>query len=506
VKSTSAVSQRRIVYNLCCKGGKIQLPKLRSPPEPLATLLNFNGDARSKRFLRQIQSYNSMFAFTSLGATIDRLINTGNAPYVFKINGVVHHRIGSLLPSSGSPPKFAQLYIYDPQNETQNRLNIFGNDSDDADKPDPEIVSALSSMLDRHNSLVQTFRYARERLSQHGDQKITLRLLGCNAKDDVQYNLPTSGEIAAIIVGDFCAKEYKFDLLVYDNDRGLHQVSSLHPSYMALQYPLLFPYGERGFHLGIHYNNYDGIGRKYVTMLEFFRYEMHYRLNEPNPFTCYGRLSDQSVVDAYSSIEANRLQFIIDHQNELRAESLDGIVDAIDKGVTDGDSVGKRVILPASFTGARRYMVMNYQDAMAICRVYGSPDLFVTYTSNSKWQEIYDAIRFEPGQQPSDRPDMIVRVFNMKVSDFITDIREGRTFGKVLAGIVDSYFCMQFYLNMILITSLKLFQCCTMLNSKSVGCHTYTVWSGLQRPLLKYRHPSSMDSFVLKYLTTTLIG
>lgn len=121
MKSTSAVSQRRIVYNLCCKGGKIQLPKLRSPPEPLATLLNFNGDARSKRFLRQIQSYNSMFAFTSLGATIDRLINTGNAPYVFKINGVVHHRIGSLLPSSGSPPKFAQLYIYDPQNETDRK-------------------------------------------------------------------------------------------------------------------------------------------------------------------------------------------------------------------------------------------------------------------------------------------------------------------------------------------------------------------------------------------------
>ena len=65
----------------------------------------------------------------------------------------------------------------------------------------------------------------------------------------------------------------------------------------------------------------------------------------------------------FSTIEANRLQFFIDHQPELRAESVDGIVDAIDRGVTDGDSVGKRMILPASFTGGRRYMVMNYQDA-----------------------------------------------------------------------------------------------------------------------------------------------
>lgn len=79
-------------------------------------------------------------------------------------------------------------------------------------------------------------------------------------------------------------------------------------------------------------------------------------------------------------------------------------------------------------------MVMNYQDAMAICRVYGSPYLFVTFTCNSKWQEIAEAIRFEPGQQSSDRADVIVRVFNMKVNDFITDIREGRTFGKFLAG------------------------------------------------------------------------
>uniref|UniRef100_K3Y063 Helitron helicase-like domain-containing protein n=1 Tax=Setaria italica TaxID=4555 RepID=K3Y063_SETIT len=39
---------------------------------------------------------------------------------------------------------------------------------------------------------------------------------------------------------------------------------------------------------------------------------------------------------------------------------------------------------------------MNYQDAMAICRVYGPPDLFVTFTCNSKWREIADALRYEP--------------------------------------------------------------------------------------------------------------
>jgi hypothetical protein len=97
---------------------------------------------------------------------------------------------------------------------------------------------------------------------------------------------------------------------------------------MALQYPLLFPYGENGYHLGIRYcDDEDSVGtkRKYVTMLEFVRRHLHYRLHESNPYTCYGRLSAQVIVDAYSTIEGSRLQLIADHQKDLRSESVHGI-------------------------------------------------------------------------------------------------------------------------------------------------------------------------------------
>jgi hypothetical protein len=56
---------------------------------------------------------------------------------------------------------------------------------------------------------------------------------------------------------------------------------------------------------------------------------------------------------------------------------VQGIADAVDRGLISADAVGSKVIVPASFTGSRRYHVMNYQDAMAICRVYGPPDLFL---------------------------------------------------------------------------------------------------------------------------------
>jgi hypothetical protein len=292
------------------------------------------------------------------------------------------------------------------------------------------------NMINETNKLIKAFRYAQERIELEPHQEITLHLLGCNTQNHVQYNLPSSGEIAAIVVGDCSNAEYTYDVLVHDRRFGLKCVSCLHPCYMTLQYSLLFLYSEHGFHLGIRYaeDNDNGQGHKYVTMLEFVRYHVHYRLNVPNPYTCYGWLSDQIDVDAYSTIEGSRLKFIADHQKELRRESVQGIADAIDKGIINADSVGSRVVVPPSFTGGRRYYVMNYQDTMAIYRVYSPPDLFVTFTCNMKWKEISDALHFETGQQPCDRSEIVVRVFHMKVEEFIVDIREGKTFGHVRAG------------------------------------------------------------------------
>lgn len=92
----------------------------------------------------------------------------------------------------------------------------------------------------------------------------------------------------------------------------MKHVSQLHPALMALQYPLLFPYGEKGFYLGMKYaSSSSGASsrREDVSMLEYYCYRCHYRLNQPNPYTCCGRLSDQIKVDAYSCVECDRFGF-----------------------------------------------------------------------------------------------------------------------------------------------------------------------------------------------------
>ena len=93
--------------------------------------------------------------------------------------------------------------------------------------------------------------------------------------------------------------------------------------------------------------------------------------------------------------------------------------------------IGKRVFLPSSHTGCRRYVIQNYHDGIAICRVYGPLDLFITFTCNPKGLEITLAIL--QGEQPNDRPDIIVCVFHMKLQQLLEDIRSGAIFGPIVA-------------------------------------------------------------------------
>jgi len=69
-------------------------------------------------------------------------------------------------------------------------------------------------------------------------------------------------------------------------------------------------------------------------------------------------------------------------QPTLRNEYFQGLHDALLKGDFDGHDVGKRTILPTSFTGGPKYMYKHYQDALAICRVHGNPQYFITFTCN----------------------------------------------------------------------------------------------------------------------------
>ncbi|WOG92588.1 hypothetical protein DCAR_0311861 [Daucus carota subsp. sativus] len=228
---------------------------------------------------------------------------------------------------------------------------------------------------------------------------------------------------------------------------------------LLIMYPLLFPAGGDGFHKNIPFGkveNGKSKNREMISMKEYYSYKFQVRTNEGNTpvnliyFTLIhsfvhsvilyssitgitprlgGRLYQQYVVDAFSTIEQARLWWFRTHQTTLRTELYNKIKDSVRVGNSETSNVGKGFILPAGFVGSRRYMQQNFQDALAVCRFIGHPDIFLTMTTNPLWDEILQMMKLLPHCTPQNSPDVIARVFRLKLDQLIEDIKKNQIFG-----------------------------------------------------------------------------
>ncbi|CAI0546116.1 unnamed protein product, partial [Linum tenue] len=290
------------------------------------------------------------------------------------------------------------------------------------------------------NILVKTFRYARDRLNDSTVQQVEIKLLAKRERDGREYDLPSANEVAALIVDDTGEQTFSPDIVVQYQSNELEQISIYHPSLMALQYPILFPHGEDGWHPNISRNGYgdddaDEYNEKNVTQCDFYSYRLQTRLEESNALLLCGKLFQQYVVNAYALVEAERLDWIKNNQTKLRQHYYQGLLDSYLRGDSDTSMSGKQVILASSHTGSPRYKYESFQDAMAICRWAGYPDLFITFTCNPAWPEIQhmvDLIRTTTRKDPN-RADVFARVFKLKLHQMLKEILENKIFGKTSA-------------------------------------------------------------------------
>ena len=96
---------------------------LQNPPKFLQQILFEQNTTHAKNYQQSIRTDNMMFAFTSASIKFDKTISHSRGPPTIKIQGQPCHMIGSLLPMPRKEPKFAQLYIYETENEVHNRIN-----------------------------------------------------------------------------------------------------------------------------------------------------------------------------------------------------------------------------------------------------------------------------------------------------------------------------------------------------------------------------------------------
>ena len=140
---------------------------------------------------------------------------------------------------------YHQRYIYDPQHELENRL-AFVPDLNGA------VTQQLQAMLHAVNPLIRLFRTGAERLQTYPDLNLRIVFLDPDRRRNRTYNRPTANEIGGIMLDDGSATTHERDIVI--ERRGApfpERISYMHASYLPMQYPLLFPQGDLGWHNAI---------------------------------------------------------------------------------------------------------------------------------------------------------------------------------------------------------------------------------------------------------------
>ncbi|KAI9087179.1 hypothetical protein K1719_030814 [Acacia pycnantha] len=299
-------------FGICCCNGNIVVPLLRSPPEELHKLFFNKQLVASKNFLQNIRSYN-MFCFTSMGGRIDHSINSkGGGPYSFVLASQNHHLIESLLPTQGNPPVYSQLYIYNTENELSNcistvELVIIHHVC--AENMDYMIIKILKECMDKHNYVVRQYRRAAEIIKENVITDVIIRLIRNSNSNCVskQYSMLATSELAALI------------------------------------YPLLFLYGDNGYN-STNEHSHESLAttkkKKKPTPREYLTFCLMRRKSEISVILHAKKLLQQFIVNGYSMVESDRLDYIRKHQKELRVDLYSGLSDAVTRGETYPLSTG----------------------------------------------------------------------------------------------------------------------------------------------------------------------
>ncbi|KAL3626707.1 hypothetical protein CASFOL_029450 [Castilleja foliolosa] len=234
----------------------IEIATRSTESESLANAVNVKEDVARKNISRRLSRKTSAYkssdrvidsvGIIDLPRLMDHDVNKGSGPPIFRMHGQNYHLIGSLLPENSASPKFAQMYIFDTENEVSNRKNSVRGASNNLSE---EIIDGLKIMLDENNKLVKTFRMAKDRILENGDANVRVRLIGkrTNNRVDQVNGMPTCSEVAVLVVGDFASALGPRVILVELMSGILRRINEISVSYLALKYPLLLPYGEDGY-------------------------------------------------------------------------------------------------------------------------------------------------------------------------------------------------------------------------------------------------------------------
>ncbi len=120
---------------------------------------------------------------------------------------------------------------------------------------DPKTLDQLLTMMYNINPYLEMFKMARDMMATKSvPTDLKLCFIASWTKDAHRYNVLMVDEINALMVGDGSEVVDRCDIVITQQVGLSQRISKLHVGYMVLHYPLLFPYGEDGWHPNISFN------------------------------------------------------------------------------------------------------------------------------------------------------------------------------------------------------------------------------------------------------------
>ena len=415
---------------LCCNKGQVELDELPLLPDSLKELYS-SQSPEAKYFRTHIRYFNSGMALASMTFKNKEKGNvtvTEGMPGAFKVCGQLQRRIGSMLQQENSEhPTCMQTYFHDPayQADYRARRDASPELSQSIFQRRVSIFRKLHHILinDCKNSYLEFFLSVNEYIKKEklNPEDIQLELHATerpsNGMHPGRFHLPNAPEVALLkdvnpprgahrsVICSVRQKSNEGKMLSFFQD--------YHRSYIPLLYVLLFPHGTDGWTLNMTFMS--GEKRRKLTLPMWVRYRIASRSTRYNHLHRAGRLYQQYLTDEFEREQTMDLAWFKNNQSTIRADLYQSLHDSIRSNSVENS--GRVTILPATFTCSERWYHKKYRDAMALVRKKGVPTFFITYTLDVNCPEVKALL--EPGQSPYDRPDILCRVFYMKLKKLL---------------------------------------------------------------------------------------
>ncbi|VDK53748.1 unnamed protein product, partial [Cylicostephanus goldi] len=475
--------------SICCNGGEVVVPESIFNPrrDPLLDWF-WEAALQDENLFYMIRPINNMLACAGLCINLKSFKGcSGQRPLV--LQGRFDIGLCHLNPDSDRAC-FAQLFIADDfkvQRSIEETMKLWNT------KVEFTLLRRIMDILRKHNPIVQSYMtmyeiYSEELQKQRTQETNTPKvIMNIKQRRDVAPSLISSvhpgrlnvpvfeNQIAAIYVskegGMLTHEELNEGLRIMS--RGGKTIAP-HHSYNIdpLTYPLYFVRGEQtfvkeklpkysikhgamkkssgndsGLMLEEHYEedadddiddsrleSRNGRKARYISRREFALYILARRGDlHKHRIIGTGKLYSQYVLHTFARIEADRLSSIGLHRTELRSSTASSLFKYLDDKLKEkGVKLGRLVNMPQKFVGSRNWYQKLYSDAMAVAQRLGKPDLFVTFTGSQDWPEIKNNL---PGKFDSwiTDPFLCCRVFFLRLTELLHDIKKKEIFGKVVA-------------------------------------------------------------------------